>query len=316
MTSPIIAIYGVSPFYIFHVLNLSEFLLMTMGLTLNVFMAWLVHIYIVLRFPQLNRILQFIITYVFNFLIRFSFLPFIQPLEPFAPKIKDEALLYPIIASFGLNALVMVICNSIVRGHRQALAEKENQALKLENSEAQKQVLMQQLQPHFLFNSLSVLKSLIGENQKQAEDYAVKLSEFLRYSVQAPKKETVSLREELRFAEDYLELQKLRFDDSFHCKIELPDELMDRQIPVFALQTLVENAFKHNYFTAKRPLNIKITFADELISVWNNKVSIKVAERSQTGLQNLQKRYELIVGKGIKVVDGEDDFCVCLPLLP
>lgn len=287
---------------------------MTLGLSLNVFIAWLVHIFIVLRFPQHNRVSQFIITYGFNFLIRFLTFPFLEPYEPFAPKLGNEALIYPIVASFGLNALVMVICNSIVKGHQQALAEKENQDLKLENSEAQKQVLMQQLQPHFLFNSLSVLKSLIGENQKQAEDYAVKLSEFLRYSVQGPRKETVSLKEELRFTEDYLELQKLRFDDSFDCKIELPDELMERRIPVFALQTLVENAFKHNYFTAKRPLQIKIAYSDEQVSVWNNKISIKVTERSQTGLQNLDERYHLIMGQGIRVVDGEDDFCVYLPL--
>ncbi len=287
---------------------------MTLGLSINVFIVWLVHIFIVLRFPQHNQVSQFVITYGFNFLIRFLTFPFLAPDESFAPKLGNEIFIYPVIASFGLNALVMVICNSIVRGHRQALAEKEIQELKLENSEAQKQVLMQQLQPHFLFNSLSVLKSLIGENQKQAENYAVKLSEFLRYSVQAPKKETVSLKEELRFTEDYLELQKLRFDDSFDCEIVLPDELMERQIPIYALQTLVENAFKHNYFTAKRPLHIKIAFSNEQISVWNNKVSIKVVEHSQTGLQNLHKRYQLIMGKGITVADNEDDFCVYIPL--
>ena len=181
--------------------------------------------------------------------------------------------------------------------------------------EAQKQVLMQQLNPHFLFNALSVLKSLIKEDADVAEDYSIKLSDFLRYSVESHKTELVRLSDELKFVKDYIELQKVRFENAFNFTLHIPNDKLNDKIPVFALQTLIENAFKHNYFTEKKPLNIHISYENEKIVVSNNKLLNKMAEKTETGLTNLNRRYELITGKVIEVIETEEAFCVKIPLI-
>lgn len=189
------------------------------------------------------------------------------------------------------------------------------QELKLQNIEARTKVLMQQLQPHFLFNSLSVLKYMIGENQYKAEEYVIKLGEFLRYSVQASTKEIVSLEEELQFVGDYIELQKGRFEDAFMYSLDVEESTLHMKLPVMALHTLVENIFKHNVFTKSKPLFFSIKTDRDLLIVENVKNSLKANESSQTGLANLNKRYELLARKSIGVEDSGDKFKVVINLL-
>jgi two-component system, LytTR family, sensor kinase len=106
------------------------------------------------------------------------------------------------------------------------------QRLKLANLEAQKQTLMQQLQPHFLFNALNTLKSLISASPNDAEDYTMKLSDFLRYSIQAKNNDVISLEDELQFTHDYVNLQKVRFGSALRVQIEIESELMQKKVPV------------------------------------------------------------------------------------
>ena len=209
----------------------------------------------------------------------------------------------------------MVIIKAVVNGYKIAENEKQLQTLKWQNTEAQKQVLMQQLQPHFLFNALSTLKSLISENPTQAEDYTLKLSDFLRYTVQSQNQELATLANELNFANDYLNLQKIRFGDAFLSRLEVSEQYFQKKIPVLALQVLVENIFKHNYFTEKKPLHFTIKAKDNLLVVWNEKTSIRLSEKNNTGLKNLNARYLLICNKGIEILDNENEFQVIIPLL-
>jgi LytS/YehU family sensor histidine kinase len=255
-------------------------------------------------------------SYGVNLLIRLILLTFLSPLDFAKPPIDDKYFSYPIATSFALNAVIIVIMNSILNSYKNANTQRELQEIKLQHSEAQKQVLVQQMQPHFLFNALSNLKSLIAENTVSAQDYVVKLSEFLRYSVEAHHTEVVSLRKELDFTEDYIDLQKVRFENAFTYEVDIPNEVMQYQLPVLALQTLVENIFKHNYFTEKKPLHFTITYKPNEIIVWNRKSSVKLTERSSTGLANLNKRYELIFHKSISIKDADEAFVVIIPLLP
>ena len=176
-------------------------------------------------------------------------------------------------------------------------------------------MLLQQLQPHFLFNALSTLKSLISENPTKAEDYTVRLSEFLRYSIQAKNNEVVLLADSIKFTEDYVELQKVRFGDSFDCKIDIPEVELQKKVPIYAVQTLVENAIKHNAFNDKYPLFIQILMDGRRLKVINNLIPKKVKTNSGTGLENLNQRYQMIGNVEIEVIKTEQHFMVFINLL-
>lgn len=314
ITSPIIAIYGASPFYIFTDISFSLFLLVILGLTLSVFLMWMVHIYFALKFPNQHIFWRFIFTYIINVgtrLLLFTVIPMSHFIEV---QYAEKYIAYPIITSLVLNALIIYFLNSIVTQHKKLIAEQKIQTLELENTIAQKQILMQQLQPHFLFNTLSTLKSLIGDSQEKADEYVLKLSDFLRYSVQSNQKDLVSLEEEIQFVRDYIQLQKMRFDKAFNYSINIPNENLQYQIPVLALQILVENIFKHNYFTEKNPLHFSIELIEGVIVVQNNKVSVRLTEKSNTGLNNLNKRCQLILNKSIEVIETEELFTVKIPV--
>jgi two-component system, LytTR family, sensor kinase len=316
ISSPIFAVYAVSHPLIFGVVRFPMVLFPLVGLIINIFILWLINIYITLRFPHLSIWKKAFYSYGFNisFQVLFALIGYFfrisRPLEQI-----ESFYLHPVITSIAINVIIIIICNSIEASYRRNEAEFKAKELEYENSEAQKKLLIQQLQPHFLFNALSVLKSLIKENTNDAEEYIVKLADFLRYSVQSHQSETVSLEEELAFVNDYIELQKVRFEDSFQYVVNVPNEVKTYKIPVFALQTLLENAFKHNHFTDKKPLRITINYENENLKIWNNKVITKIAMKTSTGLKNLNRRYELIANKNIVVNDSADSFEVIIPLI-
>lgn len=222
---------------------------------------------------------------------------------------------YRIIAICAINAIILIIINSIVLQEQKADVEKEVEKLKIVNLETQKQVLLQQLQPHFLFNALSTLKSLIRDNPDEAENYSVKLSEFLRYSIQANQLEEVVLEEELLFTQDYIDLQKVRFGSALVYNIAIQPHLLRLKVPVYAIQTLVENAIKHNAFTEKKPLTISISSSENRLKVENNRSPKQLVHYSGTGLNNLNQRYLMISGQGIEIVEQVTRFTVYLNLL-
>lgn len=316
ISSPIIALYGISPLYVFNIFSIKYFFFTLLGVTINNLIFWIINIVLILYLKNSKRWVVYLLSYIITLSIipqRAYLLNVFKSTTIF--DLLDVYYLYPIVSSITINTIILMICNSIIISEKKKSAEFKLEHLKIEQLEAQKQVLIQQLQPHFLFNSLSVLKSLIIEDSEKAENYAIKLSEFLRYSVESHKTNIVALEEELKFTNDFVILQKVRFEDAFIFQCNLPDEIMKRKIPVFALQTLVENALKHNYFTEKKPLKIEIEYHEDYISVKNNKVSLKVTERTSIGLANLNRRYEIITGKNIEVFDTETSFCVTLPLI-
>jgi two-component system, LytTR family, sensor kinase len=315
ITAPIIAFYGACPLYIFKILDASNTFLIFLGLTVSIFFNWVILIQLKLRYPNLNNYILFAISYAMNILLRLIIIAITSPFNFKPPQAVDQYFAYPIVTSFAINTIVLIILDSMIKTDKYIQTERELQELKFQNSEAQKLVLMQQLQPHFLFNALSNLKSLIKDNAQAAEDYTVKLSEFLHYSVASHQSQKVTLKEELDFTMDYIDLQKVRFGNAFKYEIDIPESAMNYEMPVLALQNLVENIFKHNFFTEKNPMHFTITFKSEALEVWNKKKSVKITNRSSTGLSNLQKRYELIMQKQITIADTEDSFSVTLPLL-
>lgn len=314
LSTPILAIYALSPLLIFEIASTNELFTIGSGMLFNISIVWSINIILTLRLQHLEKWKRYSLSYLFQLIFQF-FLFFITDFIAVRPELAERYVSYPVLISISFNAIIILLSNSVENAYKKNVAEVENQELKIQNTEAQKQLLMRQLQPHFLFNALSVLKSLIKESPDVAEDYSVKLSEFLRYSAKASAQTTVSLKEELEFTNGYVELQKARFENTFSYSVDVPPDVLKLQIPVYALQTLVENAFKHNYFTEKNPLKIRIDYSSHQLTIQNNKVSLKVTERSGLGLSNLNQRHKLITGKGIEIIETEDSFAVTIHLL-
>lgn len=311
ISSPILAFYGVAPVYIFYKMEVLQIVFASVALTFIIFIFWLMNIY-VLKIVK-NAIQRYALSYALIILWHFITM-FLEPHLIFQADL-GIFMAHRFISILAINTIILFIINSISLQYEKNIAEVEIRNLKVSNLEAQKQALLQQLQPHFLFNALSTLKSLIKENPEEGENYVLKLSEFLRYSVQAHANELVSLNEELRFTQDYLDLQKVRFGEALQCNIAIPDEVLAKKIPVYALQTLVENAIKHNAFTEKKPLIIRITWENKRLKVSNNKQAKQLINPSGTGLLNLQKRYQLVANHEVEIINQENDFTVFLYLL-
>jgi sensor histidine kinase YesM len=314
ITSPVLAAYGIMPLFIFNSMTYRHIGAAFVFLSALIILFWLFNI----------CLLDKVRSDPSRYMISFAFITFIHGITIFfIPPVADQIERvnfwgYPFIgslATLAINTLILVMINSVLLGHKKDLAESEIQKLKVGNLEAQRQVLLQQLQPHFLFNALSTLKSQIRENPGEAEEYVVKLSEFLRYSIQEHSSELVPLRKELQFTADYLELQKARFGQALDWDIQVPELAKNRLLPVFALQTLVENAIKHNAFTTRKPLFVAIALEDNRLRVSNNRIPKSLILKSGMGLVNLQERYKLVSGSQPAIVTDEHQFTVFLTLL-
>ena len=312
ISSPLLAVITAAPAYMNQ--DNEEFFFISVWaiLTIFIFFCWIINIYLITKIGYNNVIKRYFLSYITVFLIQF-FNVFILTYLKFKPQ--EYNLLLPFLGAIALNTLIIIISNSIILQFQKESAVLEIEQLKVGNLEAQKQILLQQLQPHFLFNALSTLKSLISENPNIAEEYVVKLSDFLRYSIQAKNNELTTLDEEIKFTKDYFVLQKVRFGDALNYQINLPIFQFEKKIPIFAIQTLVENAIKHNSFTNKKPLYIKISTIDNKIQVQNNKVKKTLILPSGIGLKNLNSRYKIISNTEIEIIETADDFTVLINLL-
>jgi LytS/YehU family sensor histidine kinase len=175
--------------------------------------------------------------------------------------------------------------------------------------------LQAQLNPHFLFNNLSVLKSMITFNPESAIHFTQNFTDVYRYVLQSKDKETVKLSKELEFIQAYSSLHKERMGEAFQVVSEVNEADRKKEVPPLALQLLVENAVKHNIAVKEEPLVICIKSNVEKLTVSNN-VNLKESAYSEkTGLKNLMERYALLTDKQVKVISGDKKFEVEIPLL-
>ncbi|MUP47191.1 histidine kinase [Gramella sp. BOM4] len=199
-----------------------------------------------------------------------------------------------------------------------ALQEKKVKEQKIiaGTASAKFDALKNQLDPHFLFNSLNVLTSLIDENPEQAQRFTTSLSKVYRYVLEQKDKELVSVREELNFASTYIKLLKMRFENSIF--IEIPEELTNEEAKVvpLSLQLLLENTIKHNIVSEDQPLRIKIYEKDGYLVVENNFQKKEVlSNRKGVGLQNIVNRYDVVTNRKLEIEQTKEVFRVKLPLL-
>jgi hypothetical protein len=212
---------------------------------------------------------------------------------------------FHIILFFAVDTVLLIVQDLVViRG--------QNAELRLRNMEAANLLLQQQVQPHFLFNSLSTLKSLIRFSPADAEEYVVKLSSFLRSSLASHASTLVTVEEELALCRDYLEMQRIRFGEALQFSIEVAAGGL---LPVFAVQGLIENAIKHNMLTKERPLTIRVMADGTTIRVSNNLQPREGVEAGGLGLVNLRERYKALGGGEVKVSSTNNEFLVEISLL-
>lgn len=177
--------------------------------------------------------------------------------------------------------------------------------------------LKQQVNPHFLFNSLNILDCLVCEEKtEQASIYIHKLAGLYRYMLKTEDETLVTLQEELDFTNKYLDLLKVRFQDSLIVETDIPDECLGRSVLPCSLQLLVENATKHNAVSHDRPLVIKIKAEAESIQVSNEIIpKISKSPSNGLGLKYMKQQYLDLSGKSVDIMQSDETFCVTIPLL-
>ena len=195
------------------------------------------------------------------------------------------------------------------------VSRKEIESLKEAKLKSDYNTLQEQLNPHFLFNNLSVLKSLIMYDPKVALEFVQNFTDVYRYVLQCREKKTIKLNEELEFIESYLGIHKERLGDSLNVKISVNREMMQKEIPPLTLQLLVENAIKHNIAGKTNPLHIEIQGENNILTIQNNIQKKETGYSAHSGLKNLVKRYELLTDRKPAVFDDGAFFRVEVPLL-
>ena len=194
--------------------------------------------------------------------------------------------------------------------------EVKEQKIIARTASASFDALKNQLDPHFLFNSLNVLTSLIEEDTHQAQKFTTSLSKVYRYVLEQKNKDLVTVDEELDFARTYVRLLKMRFEDSIVFDIPEKASHPDLKIVPLSLQLLLENAVKHNVVTASRPLRIKVFEDKGMLTVSNNLQAKEVVKKSSgVGLQNIKQRYSILTDRSMQIVKTDKDFSVHLPML-
>lgn len=193
----------------------------------------------------------------------------------------------------------------------------EAEELRRNSTLAQLQLIRSQINPHFLFNNLNVLSSLVIRDNPEANRFIEEFAKVYRYVLTNQDKELVELQHELEFIKPYLFLLKKRFDQGLEVELQIPEQYKNSYVIPVALQMLIENAIKHNVVSRNKPLHIAVEINEDGQLIVRNNLQPKTSpeQSSQIGLQNIRKRYELISSRAVTVEKTDTEFLVSLPLL-
>ncbi|HEV7383170.1 MAG TPA: histidine kinase [Dyadobacter sp.] len=220
--------------------------------------------------------------------------------------------------SLMLYLFIFLIQSFVLSQYEKSRIELELLKLKSVNTDTVNQLLRQQIQPHFLFNALNVLRSLIKKYPQTADAYLIRLSDFLRASITRNSSGLATIREELKLCDDYMEMQRIRFGTALDYQVMPEVAKVDEAkfLPFFSLQPLLENAIKHNELTTLHPLTITISRQENCLVVRNNFRPKKMMEASSgSGLANLRERYKILSGDNIVIKTDESFFSVSIKIL-
>jgi sensor histidine kinase YesM len=227
--------------------------------------------------------------------------------------LSDEVVIFLVVFFLVLVFDLVELGIFLNRNYRNSLAELER--FRKENAEYQFEMLKLQLNPHFLFNSLNTLSSLVYDDADKASEFIRRLSEVYRYVLDNRSKELVSIRQELGFITSFTYLLEIRFQGMVHFKVEVRDEDLEKQIPPMTVQLLVENAVKHNVASRQKPLTITISTDTQDLWVTNNLQLKENSENTGVGLKNIKSRYGFLTDREVEILKDEKAFTVKVPLI-
>lgn len=219
-----------------------------------------------------------------------------------------------------IEILIIVYVFTLVTGieffrmWREGLIRQES--LQRKAVELQMETLKNQVNPHFLFNSLNTLASLVYKDADKAAQFVMQLSDIYRYVLEHKNEATVEWADEKEFVDNYVRLQQMRFTDNISIRIEIDPTVNFRVVPL-SVQMLVENAIKHNVVTSENPLNINIHLENDDLIVRNSlqlKSSVEYSEN--VGLDNIRQQYEILTGRKVEISREGGFFTVRLPVIP
>ena len=227
---------------------------------------------------------------------------------------KDSAYTAP---SFTILFLVTTIYESVFFSYRWKQSIVETERLKSENIQSQLEGLKNQVNPHFLFNSLNTLTYIIPEDPEKAIKFVQKLSKVYRYILEIRDKKLIPVVEELEFLHSYIFLLKERFGENIKVNLDIPEEYEYRHIVPLSLQILFENAIKHNIISSSKPLQIDVYCEnnDRLIVQNNLQRKKQSIPSTKVGLQNIKNRYAYFSDQKVDIIESETHFTVSLPLI-
>jgi hypothetical protein len=294
---------------------------------INIFLIWNGNILLIELFDRglsweknirYKLLLCALIAIIWPTLVHFSYGLFVFPLihgQPCELNSRENIiyLIISVVTTLFVNCIFVAI--AFFRSWRHTLQEKEE--LKRERISAEFATLKNQINPHFLFNSLNTLTSLIEENPKTATDFVQKLSSVYRYVLTQKDKELIPLSEELAFIQSYIYLNQIRFGSNLRTHIHIEPQFLKGKIVTLSLQMLIENCIKHNIISADKPLTIYIGVFNNKIFVRNNlqrKTTLNT-DSNGIGLHNIVHRYTLLTQDEVEILEDGKDFMVSLPLL-
>jgi len=228
----------------------------------------------------------------------------------------ERQSLYGYASSFIISMIIIIVFYSFYYYRYKQENRVKEQKIIAGTASAKFDALKNQLDPHFLFNSLNVLTSLIEENPEAATKFTTALSKVYRYVLEQKNKDLVTVAEELKFANLYMSLIKMRFEDSI--VFTVPEKISDPEAKVvpLSLQLLLENAVKHNQVTEAKKLYIEIEEKDGNLVIINNVQPKQVVkESSGVGLRNIRQRYEILTDRPVTITENQKQFSIAIPML-
>jgi sensor histidine kinase YesM len=278
---------------------------------------------IIRRYPELSQtprrvLLNFGFLAVFTTLVELLVFWFYQKMNLLGYAYTTDDLIGVLVKGRVGNVVIVILYESFYALAKWQENRREAEQLKLANLESQYESLKAQVNPHFLFNSLNSLSSLIGEDPEKAEEFVDEMARVYRYLLRANDAELTPLATEMNFIRSYFHLLKTRHGAGIALREDIDPKALSLLLPPLTLQMLVENAAKHNVLQASKPLTLEIFTTPDGCVVVRNNIQRKTTRvlSNQVGLTNITAKYQLLSQRDVLVHDDGVQFTVTIPLLP